>query len=267
MRDGATTNLAAVLQTALALVLAPLLTAGSTLAARRWGPRVGGVVSAFPAIVGPVLLILAIAHGPEFAARAAGGTLFGLVALSAFAVAYGRVASARPGWRTSLAAGWVAAALASAAVGAGAGRANPAVGLAVAVVSLASAHRALPRATPDPAVVERSTGIPARMALTAALVLTLSAVAGAAGPVIGGMLAALPVLASILAVLSHREAGPGATIALLRGMLAGMAGFVVFCAAVALLVTRAALPAFLAATAAAVAVQAWVAARRVAPGG
>src|SRR5947209_7218666 len=35
----------------------------ATLVARRWGERAGGAVSAFPAIVGPVLLVVALAIG------------------------------------------------------------------------------------------------------------------------------------------------------------------------------------------------------------
>ena len=52
----------------------------------------------------------------------------------------------------------------------------------------------------------------------------------------GGILAALPVLASILAVFTHEQHGPAALAELLRGMVAGMAGFVTFCAAIAALI-------------------------------
>ena len=45
-------------------------------------------------------------------------------------------------------------------------------------------------------------------------------------------------LASILAAFTHRQEGAAALVALLRGMLAGMAGFVVFCVTVAGLVER-----------------------------
>src|SRR3954470_15441069 len=93
----------------LKLVVAPALVGAATLAGRRWGERVGGVVSAFPAIVGPVLLVAALQHGTAFGGRAASGTLLGLVALSGFAVAYGRFAR-HTGWRVSLAAGWGAGA-------------------------------------------------------------------------------------------------------------------------------------------------------------
>ena len=88
--------------------LAAALVAASTLAARRWG-RVGGVLSAFPLIVGPVLLIAAERHGARSAAEAAAATLLGLVALAGFALVYAWTA-ARSGWTASLLLAWVAAA-------------------------------------------------------------------------------------------------------------------------------------------------------------
>jgi hypothetical protein len=60
------------------LALAPALVAASTLACRRWGARIGGLLSAFPAVVGPVLLISEQQYGSAFTARAAVGTLLGL---------------------------------------------------------------------------------------------------------------------------------------------------------------------------------------------
>ena len=73
------------------------------------------------------------------------------------------------------------------------------------------------------------------MALTAALIALLTVASELFGPVVGGMLAALPVLASVLTVFTHRLHGSDATIGLLGGMLTGMSGFVAFCAAIALL--------------------------------
>jgi hypothetical protein len=52
------------------------------------------------------------------------------------------------------------------------------------------------------------------------------------------VLLSLPVLASMLAALTHRDADPTAAIHLLRGTLAGMTGFVAVCQIV-LLITRA----------------------------
>jgi hypothetical protein len=73
------------------------------------------------------------------------------------------------------------------------------------------------------------------------------------------VLTALPILASVLAVFTHRDHGPPAAIALLGGMLTGMPGFVGFCSVVAVLVVPlGATVAFAAATLAAVALHAAV---------
>lgn len=239
------------------LVVAPALVAISTLVARRWGSRVGGVVSAFPAIVGPVLLILALAHGQAFAARAAEGTLLGLLSLAAFAVAYGRLARGH-GWRVCAVGGWVAAALAALIAGVAVGGAGSPVGLLVASGGIALAWRALPAVVAESATsAPRRGAIPARMASAALLVALLSAAAGELGAVAGGMLAALPVLACVLAVFTHREHGGPRAIAMLRGMLAGMASFVLFCQVIAVAVVPYGIaPAFAAATGVALAVQA-----------
>jgi len=252
------------------LLVAPILVASATLVARRWGERAGGAVSAFPAIVGPVLLIVALAHGAHFAARAANATLLGLVSLAAFAVVYARLAG-RHGWGASLLGGWACAALAALTTGLLAGGSRPPAGLLIAGATLALAHRALPVAPAAPIDAGAPAGpidagrprrpgrgnLPLRMASAALLVAVLSAAAGALGAVAGGMLSALPVLACVLAVFTHRDQGPGAATLLLRGMLAGMPSFVIFCQLIAMLIASAGIaPAFAAATAAALAGQA-----------
>lgn len=78
---------------AIQIVVAPALAGVSTLAARRWGDRAGGLVSSFPAIVGPLLLVTALAHSGRFTAQAAHGVVLGLVALAGSAAAYGLVAT------------------------------------------------------------------------------------------------------------------------------------------------------------------------------
>ena len=51
--------------------LASSLVGASTVATRIWGHGVGGVVSAFPLIVGPVLVLAAVRQGPAAAAQTA----------------------------------------------------------------------------------------------------------------------------------------------------------------------------------------------------
>jgi hypothetical protein len=220
------------------LGVAPALAALATVAGRRWGARAGGVVSAFPAIVGPVLLLAAVEHGDAFAAQAANGTLLGLIAMSGFALGYGRAALTRP-WLLCLAAGWALAAVTGLLVGVLAPHAAAPVGLVVAVTSLIAVQRALPHAeAPAPPPMSLAGALFFRMALTALLVTILAAASSRLGPSVGGMLAALPVLATVLAVFAHREGGGAVAVAWLRGMLRGMGGFVAFCEVVALLIGR-----------------------------
>jgi hypothetical protein len=205
-----------------------------------------------------VLLIAALDHGARFAARAADGTLLGLVALSAFALSYARVAQ-RAGWALTLLTAWSAAAVAAATVLL-LGRAGPPAGLVLAGLSLFAAHRLLgaaPSADAAPAAVPGPGSLLPRMLATALLVTVLAAASRAFGAVAGGILASLPVLASVLAVATHRREGAVSALMLLRGMLAGMAGFVAFCEVLVLVLGSAGLPlAFALATAAALAVQA-----------
>ena len=47
---------------ALKLILAPAFVVGASLTARRFGPRIGGLVGGLPVVGGPILLVLAIVH-------------------------------------------------------------------------------------------------------------------------------------------------------------------------------------------------------------
>ena len=246
-------------QTVLEVLIAPVLVALATVVGRRWGARAGGLVSAFPAVVGPVLLIIAQQRGEVAAERAAAATLLGLVALSSFALAYARTARGTP-WPGSLAVGWACAIVAAAFAGWSLAGAGLPAALAAAVLSIAAARSALPRPAEQPhlgsSLPRPRADIVVRMALTAALIVLLTIASELFGPVVGGMLAALPVLASVLAVFTHRVHGSDATIGLLGGMLTGMSGFVAFCAAIALLeVPAGTAVAFGVATLSAVAVQ------------
>jgi hypothetical protein len=213
------------------LTLAPALVAASTLAARRWGPLVGGVVGGFPAVVAPILIAIDIDHGDAFAARAAAGALTGLVSLCVFILAYGWVAR-RMHWLPALALSWAVYALATLAldrVSLGA-----AVALPVVLGCFALTYAALPSPGADADVPAPARwDLPLRLVVTAAFVVSLTAVAGALGPRLSGLLAAFPVLASVLSVFIHAQDGPDAVAAFLRGLVSGLAGFAAFCFVVA----------------------------------
>jgi hypothetical protein len=245
------------------LTLAPALVAATTLAGRRWGALVGGVVGGFPAVVGPILLALDVEHGDPFAARAAAGALAGLLALTAFVVAYGRLAQ-RLRWPAALVASWAAFAIATAALDG----VTPPPQLAFPLVlgAFALAYVLLPRgagAAHAPAVPRWDVAF--RMLATAAFVIALTGLAGALGPRLSGLLAAFPVLASVLCAFTHAQEGAAAVADFLRGLVAGLAGFAAFCLVVAeLLPVAGTVAAFAAATAVALAVNGALAVRALA---
>ncbi|MGC1852928.1 MAG: hypothetical protein WA687_10875, partial [Solirubrobacterales bacterium] len=89
------------------ILLSPLCVVAVSLAGRRWGMGVAGVLGGLPVVAGPILLIETLLHGRGFGADAAAGTLLGLAALTTFVVVYGRVAAVA-GPVPSVFCGWMA---------------------------------------------------------------------------------------------------------------------------------------------------------------
>src|SRR4051812_37894419 len=91
----------------LKLTLAPGLVAATTIAGRRWGPRMAGWLGGLPVVVAPILLAITLEHGRAFGARAAGGALLGLLSLTFFILTYGWCARVMS-WLPAAALGWAA---------------------------------------------------------------------------------------------------------------------------------------------------------------
>jgi hypothetical protein len=237
------------------LLLSPCFVLGASLAARRFGSRVGGLVGGLPVVAGPILLLCALEHGRGFAADAAANTLLGLVSLTVFVVVYGRLAG-RVSWRVSLLAGWLAfgggtVLFSALSIPAGAALALAAAGLLIGAALL---PRACLQAAADAAPPRWDLPLRAGCALT--LVLVLTAVAGQLGPQLSGLLAPFPVIASVLAVFTHSQRGVDELRLLLRGLITGFGAFALFCFTLALSLRGVGvLGAFLLASAAAVLLQ------------
>jgi hypothetical protein len=215
----------------LRLTLVPLLIAAVTLASRRWGPRVGGFVTALPAVAGPTLGFYAVEQGRLFAADAARATLLGLVGVAAFCLAYSR-ASARLHWAPCLLVGWASFALVTTLMYRVSLGALPA--LLVAVASLVGARALMP--SPQsvmPAAGTPRWDLPMRMFAAAALVFVLTSAAERLGSSVSGILTPFPVATAILAGFSHAQRGSAASVEFLRAYIPGLCTFAVFCVVLA----------------------------------
>jgi hypothetical protein len=209
------------------ILLAPIFVVGTSLAARRYGARIGGLVGGLPVVAGPILLVFALDHGRAFAARAAAGTLMGTVSLMMFILVYARLARrTRPG--ISLLAGWVAFFAMTAVLSALSAAATTALAVALAAIALMLA--ALPRAGDQRSVAAEppSWDLPLRALSALALVLALTALAGQLGPGLSGLLAPFPVVASVLAVFTHALHGENDLLRIMRGFVMGLVAYALF---------------------------------------
>jgi hypothetical protein len=215
----------------LKVALAPALVVGVTLAARRWGSRVGGMLIGLPVVAGPILLVITLEHGEVFGARAARGALLGVVALSAFCVAFA-AASTPMRWPAVLLMGW--AAYVGVAVCGSRWDAPPVAGLAIALAALLFARAFLGRRDHADALSSPPPwDLYARAGATAALVIVLTTAAGALGPAVSGVLTPFPIAASVLTAFTLAHDGPAASLAMLRGFVVALPGFAAFFFAVA----------------------------------
>ena len=238
------------------ILLAPLCVVAVSLAGRRWGVAIAGVLGGLPVVAGPILLVETLLHGRSFGADAAAGTLLGLAALTAFVVVYGRVAAAI-GPVPSVLCGWTAFLLGVAVLSLT--QPPPALSLVLVAACFALGLRLLPPAPlpPPAAAVPPWWDLPARALAALGLVLVLTAASGALGPHLSGLLAPFPIITSVLAVFTHAHGGIAQVGILLRNFLIGFYGFAAFCFTLAIaLPALATATAFGLATAAALAVQA-----------
>lgn len=217
------------------LLLGPGLVVAASLAGRRWGPAVSGILIAIPIVLGPTLLIITIEHGEEFGADAATSSLLALVALAVYVVAFERAGRSYR-WEVALlgsGAVFFALAFVSSEISAA-----PVVALVAAIAGFVLAIRVIPPPlgptrprTPPPAW-----DLPARAVATAILIVALTGAAGGLGPALAGAFAPFPVAMTVVAGFVLAQDGPGATTYFLRGFLRAVFGIVAFCFLLALLI-------------------------------
>jgi len=216
----------------LKLMLAPGLVALATLAARRWGPSVGGIVVGFPLSAGPIFLFLALEQGLAYAQQAVVGILLGMVGAVAFALAYAAAAK-RTSWLISLASATATFAVASATVGAIDWTLSGSSIIAFLVLCVAITF--LPRPIRSTTVATPAWwDLWVRMGAAAIMTLVITSAAGAIGPLHSGILATFPVVASVIVTFTHHQQGAAAATAMLRGSILSWFSFAGFFLAIGL---------------------------------
>jgi len=204
----------------LKVALAPALILGASLAGDRWGNTVSGWLVGLPLTSAPVIFLLALERGAEFASASALGTTLGIVSLSAFSLTYAWLSlRLRLGWPYAIATGWGVFFLSSLILE------GVSVPLVVASAGVSAWLLLVARLFPVPSerAEDQTVGrsgrwdVVARMVAAVSLVFLITENASYLGPRLSGLLTPFPIYTSVLAVAIHRSQGPSQAVRFTRG--------------------------------------------------
>ncbi|MFJ4053652.1 hypothetical protein ACIPZC_09310 [Pseudomonas sp. NPDC089743] len=215
----------------LKFLITPTLMLAISLAARRWGTQIGGLLSGLPVTSALVMLFLSLEQGPGFALQAVPGALAGVAAVQATYLFYflvTRRVSAFTGCITALAV-YACTAFVMSRLGGVALSVGVTLVLLTLIIILSSnnTQTGVAKVVPLPRWV-----IPMRMLTATLLLLAITASAQWLGPVASGLLAPIPVIAWPLAVFAHVQGGHQELGAIVRGNAIGAVGVLGFYLAV-----------------------------------
>jgi hypothetical protein len=218
----------------LKLTLTPLLIALATLAARRWGPIIGGWIVGLPLTSGPVSVFLALEQGREFADTAAHSALLGVIAVLVFCVSYPYFARKFNCLITVA----ITLVLYFLAVSVLASVSLPLIiTTPLVAILIAVALRVVgPVKTDLPVMSPPSWDLPVRMLAATTIVLLVTTLSTLLGPQLSGVLSAFPVFICVMSVFSHHFFGAAITQQMARGVIAGSFAFEAFFLVVSLTV-------------------------------
>ncbi len=206
----------------LKVCLAPVLILAASLAGHRWGNTVSGWIVGLPLVSAPVILLLALERGNEFAAASAQGSLLGIVSLSAFSLAYAWLSLLRgQGWLLSMLAGWGVYFAATFALG------YAAVSIFAAFICVVAWLRLVMRIFPTsntPVKAAPQGGFPwvdvaVRMVAAVGLTFAITEYAPVLGPTLSGLLIPFPIYTSVMVTSLHRGQGATSVFQFLRGAI------------------------------------------------
>lgn len=200
-----------------------------TLASRKWGNSIAGILGSLPWVAGPIILFIALEQGKPFAIKSISGVMVGIIGWFVFCVVYiliGRKFNAL----ISLFTGYLAYFLVGILL-------NPFIHLltvyqwlvvciAILVVGLYF----------FPEVDKKKEGhtkalrfeIPLRMLVITSFVIIITYFADLLGPNWSGILTPFPIMTAVLAIFTHYTQGIYQVRRIYMGLFTGMFGFTLF---------------------------------------
>ncbi|MDF9756346.1 heme/copper-type cytochrome/quinol oxidase subunit 4 [Pseudomonas sp. TE6288] len=222
----------------LKLLVTPLLMWAISLASRRWGGLLGGLLSGLPITSALVMTFLCLEQGTAFALGAVPGALGGLAAVQA-TYAFYLFATRKLGIAAAVSLAILFYGLAAYAFTHW-GELYLSIGMALLLIGVlirVSGREPSPDTFTRPR--HRYWEIPLRMVSATSLLMLTTGLASWLGPATSGMLAPIPVIAWPLVVFAHMQGGRAGMAAMVRGNAIGALGVIAFYLAMAGLLEQA----------------------------
>jgi hypothetical protein len=208
----------------LRLLLAPLAVLVGTVAQRRFGHAISGLIVGLPLTSLPLLWLVALQHGTAFASSMTGALLVGSIAEAVVLWLYARLTMhVSPMFA-------LGGTLAAFAFVAGAVNYLKLSAILAALITAAGFALALwlwPSNAGDTTSPSGRSRLWLRLVLSAIFTLVIVSLAGRLGPVVSGLVDALPAMSLMMAFMTHQDHGANASSTFLRGVTRGSYSYLV----------------------------------------
>lgn len=196
-----------------------------TLASRRWGNTLGGMIGSLPLVAGPILIFFAIEQSTSFAVQSVAGTMTGIIGWLGFCMVYVYFAP-KYDWYITVWLGYLAFLITALVF-------NtvhlPLILMyGITMLLIVVCLKFYPKTRGNTKNKTLKFDIPIRMVVVTIFVVLITALAKRLGSDWSGILTPFPIVTSILAVFTHYTQGSIASNNVLRGMLAGMLGYTTY---------------------------------------
>ncbi len=204
----------------------PLLIGLATLAGRRWGSVVNGLIVGLPLTTGPISFILANQYGLDFASKAASGNLAGQVSMCVFCLTYS-LAAQKSSWVISAASAITSYLVMTMILNSFTWQLFPA--FIVLLIAIIVTLRIIPQyPVPKNKNAPPKWDFPARIVIATTFVVSLTAFANILGAQLSGLISTFPIFGVIFATFTHIQQGAQTVSNLLRGIAFGSVSYAFF---------------------------------------
>lgn len=210
------------------LIMMPFVIGGVTLASKKWGNLVGGMIASLPWIAGPIMLFFTIEQGVDFAVSSIKGVMIGLIGVLAFTFAY-IYSAIQFKWYISLLLAYLAFLTTTLLLNTVQSYMGLNVWFIITVILSLIGIKIFPKLKMQGSLNQSlKYDIYLRMIIITFFVALITYLAKILGPTWSGILTPFPIITAILASFTHYTQGAYGTSIILRGMLTGFIGFASF---------------------------------------